>query len=171
MKQQLSSSCCFYKNSLRTSAVKQQLSSSCCFVRATAVTWYLLRAVLSGQQQLSSPCWFACATGRLFFFSTYSVPLTIGRCSFPFRSIDLFASRSSEHLSFVLLCLFVFFFSFLLFFCPFFLFLLWSGLLCCVLVPGTLALDLPYLDELRLFGSLCFTVVCDHIKISCISLG
>ena len=27
----------------------------------------------------------------------------------------------------------------------------WSGLFCCVLVLGTLAFHLPYLDELRLF--------------------
>ena len=45
---------------------------------------------------------------------------------------------------------------------------LWSGLFCCVLVPGTLAFHLLYLDELRLFGLLCLTV-CDHRN--CISLG
>ena len=52
---------------------------------------------------------------------------------------------------------FVFYFIFL-----FFSFFSWSGLFCCVLVPGTLALHLIYLDELRVFGLLCFTVVCDH---------
>ena len=62
--------------------------------------------------------------------------------------------------------LIVFFFNF---FSPL---ILWSGLfcrLCCVLVAGALALHLLYLDEMRLFGLLCFTVVCDHSR--CISLG
>ena len=107
----------------------------------------------------SSPCCFVRATGpgicsssaRMLFFWQ------------PFLS-DLLASHSSEHLSFVLLCFLfrsLFFFFFLLFFS-------WSGLFCCVLVPGTLSFHLLYLDKLRLFVLLCFTV-CDH-RI-CISLG
>ena len=63
----------------------------------------------------------------------------------PFLS-DVLASHSSEHLSFS--C--------------FFLFFLWSGLFCCVLVPVTLAFHLIYLGELRLYGLLCPTVF-DHI--------
>ena len=58
------------------------------------------------------------------------------------------SSHSSEHLSFVFL------FSFSLF--------SWSGLFCCVVVTGALTFHLLYLDELRLFGILCFTVVCGH---------
>ena len=42
-----------------------------------------------------------------------------------------------------------------------FFFMVWLPLLCS-LVPGTLAFYLLYLDDLRLFGLLCFTV-CDHI--------
>ena len=38
------------------------------------------------------------------------------------------------------------------------LFLSWSGLFGSVLVPGTLAFHMLYVDELRLFGLLCFTV-------------
>ena len=53
---------------------------------------------------------------------------------FPFLS-DLLASHSSEHLSFVLYCFVLFSFFFSLLFFPHF---LWSGLFCCVLVPGTL---------------------------------
>ena len=52
---------------------------------------------------------------------------------------------------------FVLFFSFFcssFFFLPIFIF---SGLSCCVLVSGTLALHLLYLDKLRLFGLLCLT--------------
>ena len=125
-------------------SVKQQVSFSCCFVRATPVTFFVL---------------FCLCNRYVFLLSTYGVPLAIA--AFPFLS-HLLASHSSE-LLFVLLC---FLFSFLLF--SLFLFFLWSGLLCCVLVPGTLALHLLYLAELRLFGLLCFAV-CDHI-IS-ISLG
>ena len=67
------------------------------------------------------------------------------------------ASHSSEHLQVLYLSLvlpFVLFVLFSLFsmLCVFFLFLLWSGLLCCVPVPGTLAFHLPHLDVLRLFG-------------------
>ena len=46
------------------------------------------------------------------------------------------------------------------------------GLACFVvflLVPGTLSLRLLCLDELRLFGLLCLTAVCDHII--CIFVG
>ena len=114
-------------------SMKQQLPSSCC---------------LSSQQQLSSCC-LVRATGicsspaRMLFFLQ---PLS-----------DILASHSSEHLSFVLLCLsLLLFFSLLVF-----LFFVMSGCFWCVLVPGTLALHLTYLDELRLFGLLCFTV-CDH---------
>ena len=71
----------------------------------------------------------------------------------PFLS-GLFVSHSSEQLSYVLLV----FFSFLSFFAFFF---SWSGLLCCVLQPCTLALHLLYIDELRLVGLLCCKV-CDH---------
>ena len=57
----------------------------------------------------------------------------------------------------------------------FFFFLLLSSLFKvwsfgCVLVPGTLAFHLLYLDELWLFGLLCFTVF-DYIVTICISLG
>ena len=56
---------------------------------------------------------------------------------------------------FIVVCFAFFFFPF--FFFLFFSLFLWSGLFCCVLVPGTLALHLLYVDELRLFGLLCFT--------------
>ena len=52
------------------------------------------------------------------------------------------------------------FFSFFLFILRFFLIFIWFGLFCCVFVPGTLALRLTCLDELRLLGLPCFTVVC-----------
>ena len=68
-----------------------------------------------------------------------------------------------------LFCFVAFFLIFFSFLFPFFPLFLWSGLFCCVLEPGTLALHLLYLDDLRLFGLLCFTVVCDHRM--CISLG
>ena len=65
---------------------------------------------------------------------------------------DLLASHSPEHLSF-------FFLFFPSFFSPFFSpFFSLSGLFRCVLVPGTLALHLLYLDELQLYGLLCFGV-------------
>ena len=83
-----------------------------------------------------------------------------GNCSlyFPFRfcCITLFGTRVV-----LLLCSF-FLFCFSFFFSLFFS-LVWSGLFCCVLVLGTLALPLLYLAELRLFGLLCLTV-CDHIE-------
>ena len=55
------------------------------------------------------------------------------------------------------LCLFLFFF------------MVWPVLLCYRNRYASISLAL-YLDELRLFGLLCLTV-CDHIIISCISLG
>ena len=123
-------------------SVKLQLSSSCCFARATAVIFFVLFC----------PC-----NRYLFLFSTYGVPLAIAAFTFLF---DLLASHSSEHLSFVLLC---FLFSFL-FFVYFFLFLsflvVWLILLC--YRTRYSSTHLLCLDELRLFGLLCFTVVCDH---------
>ena len=122
------------------------------FVRKTAVVLillfcpcnssYLLRVVLPVQQE--------------------SVPLqhvwrSSGHCSlsFPLRSSCITFSRAP--VVFFALLSFYFSSSFVLlffFFFPFFSLYLWSGLFCCVLVPGTLALRLLCLDELRLFGLL-----------------
>ena len=94
----------------------------------------------------------------------------MGRLS---KGEHLLASHSSEHRTpVVCFALFYFFFFFLSFFVIFrhfssfiflmFLFFLWPDLFCCVLVPDTLVFHLLYLDELRLFGLLCLTVVCDN---------
>ena len=91
-------------------------------VRKTAVIFFVLFC----------PC-----NRYMFLFSTYGVLLAIA--AFPFLS-DLLASHSSKHLLFF----FVFCFFSVLF--SLFSFLLWSGLFCYVLVPGTLALHLLYLD-------------------------
>ena len=71
----------------------------------------------------------------------------------------ILATHSSEHLSIVL-------FSFCFLFFVFSSFIAW--LVWCVLVSGTLAFHLPYLDGLRLFGLLSRRV-CDHII--CTSVG
>ena len=140
--------------------VKQQSSSSCCFVSATAAS-DLLRVFFPRGTYIIIVC---------VLFSTTYVWCSSGNCSlsFPFLS-DLLGQLSSEHLSFFWLCfIFLFFSSFFLFF-PFF---LWSRLFCCcALVPGTLTLHLLYLNEMRLFGLLCFTVVCDHIFCISLSIG
>ena len=133
-------------------SVKQQLSSSCCFVRSTTAVIFFV---------LFCPC-----NRYLFLFSTHGVPQAIhcSSLSFPFRSSCITFFRTSvvrfASLS-VLLSFFLFSFSL------FFLFFSWSGLIRCALVPGALALQSFYLDELRLFGLLWLTV-CDH-RI-CISL-
>ena len=100
--------------------------------RPCAGIFFLSVLFLCVRQQLSFSCYLVRATTvilfmlfcpcnrYLFLFSTYGVPLAIA--AFPFLS-GLVASHSSEHLSFVSLC-FLFFSS--------------SGLLCYVLVPGTL---------------------------------
>ena len=79
--------------------------------------------------------------------------------SFP---IFFFASHStSEHLRRRLFCFLFFFFFLFCYFLFFFLFfsfwMVWLVLLCSR-TRYTLALHLLYLDELRLFGLLCFTV-------------
>ena len=134
-------------------SVKQYLLSSCCFVRATAVILFVLFC----------PC-----NRCLFLFSTYGVPLA-SNCSlsFPFLSFPIFLHHILQNTC-RLFCFVAFFLFFPSFLFSFFSLFLWSGLFCCVLVPGTLALHLLYLDELRTSGSLCFTVVRDHII--CISL-
>ena len=115
---------------------------------------YLLRVVLPVQQ---------------VFAPLQNVWCPSGNCSlvsFPFRScITFFRTPTCRWFCFVFKLFFLFFFSLLF---PFLSFFSWSGSFCCVLEPGTLALYLFYIDELRLFGLLCFTVVCDH-RI-CISL-
>ena len=140
-----------------TGLMQVSSSSSCFFVRETAAVIFFV---------LFSPC-----TNRyLFLFSTYIVSLA----TFSFLS-DLLASHSSEppvvcFVLFCFLCLFCLFvlFSVFVFSSPFFFFFFGLGLFCWALVPGTLALHLLCLDELRLFALLRFTV-CDH-RI-CISLG
>ena len=106
---------------------------------------------------------------------------------------DRLASHSSEHLSFVLLSYILFvlqpllsvflrriiqntcrlfriiFSLFSSLFFSFSFFSLWSGLFCCVLVPGKLTFHLIYLDELQLFR-LRFLTESDHSTI-CIFLG
>ena len=96
------------------------------FVRATAVILFVL---------------FCSCNRYLFLYSAYGVPLAIA--AFPCLS-DLLASHSSESCrSFFLFSFFLFFlFSFLVFFFSLFLFSSWSGLFCCVLVPGARALHL-----------------------------
>ena len=126
------------------------------------LTSRLLRVVLSVQQQLSSSRCFARATGICSPSARMVFLWQLQSFSFPSRSSC--ASHSSEYLLFVL----VLFCSLLC--SAFFFFSSWSGLFRCVIVPGTLALHLLYLDELRPFGLLCFTV-CDRVIISCISLG
>ena len=86
---------------------------------------------------LFRPC-----SSYLFLLSTYIC------CSCSLS--DVLASQSSELMS-----------AFFVYFSSYFPYFSWSGLFCCVLVPGTLAFHLPYLDELRL---LCFFSVsfCDH---------
>ena len=66
-------------------------------------------------------------------------------CDFLFYLFSDLASNSSELLSAFLSIQFLFF----LFF--------WSGLFCCIIVPGTLAFQLPYLDQLRSFMFFCLT--------------
>ena len=124
-----------YCRNLLFSAMSVSSSSSCCFVRATGV--------------LSS-------SARMLSFLQPSL-------------FHLLAPHSSEHLSFVLFssCFFSSFFffhfsffflllsfSFFFFFQVFSLFLFslfsWPGLFCCVIVPGTLAFHLLYLDKLQL---------------------
>ena len=129
---------------LRVVLSVQQLFNS------SSIISYLLRVILSVQQQVSVPLQYVKVRS-----SSYSLP-------FPFRSscITLFRTRAPPtcRLFFASLSFsFFFFFSFSLF-VLFLFFFSWSGLFCCVLVPGTLALDLLYLDELGLFGLLCFTV-------------
>ena len=132
------------------------------FSLPTGLISFLFVLFSSAKQQLFSLHCFFCAAsvfffvvycpcnGNLFLLSTYGALLAIA--VFPF-------------LSFVLLCfLFLFFFVF-----PFFSCSILSALLSCVLVLGTPALHLLYLDELRLPGLLCFTIVCDNRII--ISLG
>ena len=51
----------------------------------------------------------------------------------------------------------------------FYLFMVWPAVLCPRTRYASISLAL-YLDQCRLFGLLCLTV-CDHIIISCISLG
>ena len=96
---------------------------------------------LSVKHPLLYSCCFARAAGRcLFHFSAYGVPLAIA--AFLLRSALLASSHPSEHLSFVSIWYFFFFHVF-----PFPL-SSWSGLFCCGLVPGTLALHLLHLEEL-----------------------
>ena len=116
------------------------------------------------KQQLSSCC-FVRATG---ICSSSARMAFLWRLR-PFLSSPIFLHHILQNtcrLSWFVLLLFSFFSSS---FSLCFSFFLWSGLFCCVLVPGTLALHLLYLGELRLFGLLCFTLVYDHII--CISLG
>ena len=106
---------------------------------------YLLRVVFVSKTTVILFVLFCPCNGYLFLFSTYGC--SSGNCSLslPFRrQLQPFPSF------------------------PIF-FMVWLVLLCSCRLPGTLliALHLPYLDELRLLGLLCFTV-CDHII--CISL-
>ena len=103
---------------------------------------------------LSSSCCFVRATG------TCSSSARILLFLLPFVSVLCITFFRTPVVCFAL-------FFFLLFFFFFFFFFIWSGLFCCVLVPGMLAFHLVYLDEFRLFGLLCFTV-CDYRM--CISL-
>ena len=125
---------------------------------------------LSFKQQSSfvlfCPCNSSCLLGVVLPVQQVSVPLqhvwcSSGNCSLscPFRSSCIAFFRTPV----VCFALFAFFVSISSFLFSFFSFFLYSGLFCCVLVPGTLGLHLFYLDELRLFGLLCFTVVCDNI--------
>ena len=84
----------------------------------------------------------------------------MGKSTHVFGGIRLFCLVFSFFFSFFFLCLF--FFLSLFFFFVLLSSFLRSGLLCCDIVPGTLAFHLLYLDKVRLFGLLCFTV-CDHI--------
>ena len=128
-------------------------SSSCCFRLQNSN--YLLRVVLSMQQQSSSSCCFVRATG----ICSSSAPTVF--LLQPFLSLPILLHHILRNTC-RLFC-FVFFLLFFHFF-PFFSYFsffvgLWSGLFCCVLVPGTLASNLLYLDELRLTAVrlFCFT--------------
>ena len=101
----------------------------------------------------SSSCCFVRATHVL-----HSICFSSARMLFlqPFLSDLLITFFKTPAVCFALFC-FVFLFSSSSFVSLF----VWSGLFCCVLAPGTLAFHLLYLDELRMFGLLCFTV-CGH---------
>ena len=120
---------------------------------AVSSTSYLLRAALPVQQVVSGVLQHVwCSPGSC----SLSVPIFLHYFRTPVVCFALFSILFS--FSFSSSC-FLFIFSFFL------LFLSWSGLFCCVLVSCTPALSL-YLDDLRLFGLLCFTVVCDHIIVN-----
>ena len=153
--------------SLPTDLLPLSSSSSCCFCPQNSS--YFLRVVLSVRQHNNSSSYLVRVVLPVqqvykFLFRTYS-RCSSNKSSFSFLS-NLLAAQPSKHLSFVSLFFPFSFFSSSL--CSLF---LWSGLFCCcVLVPGTPALHLLYLDELRLFGLLCIAVVCDHKICTSISL-
>ena len=142
-------------------------SSSCCFCPCSIC--YLLR-VVSSAQQVSVPLYLLqhvwCSSGNYslsFPFRSSCITFSSTRVVFRFCFVS-FSFRFS-FLLFLLSCLFFFASSFSLF-SSFF-----HGLACFVVFsyPGTPAPHLLYLDALRLFGLLCFTIICDDVI--CISLG
>ena len=111
-------------------------------------------------EPVSSPsfscCFCPCNSYYMFLFTTW----VCCSCRLSFLIFLHHVLQNTSRFSFV------FFYSFFSFLSHFF---LRSGLsVCCVIVSGTAAFHLLYLDELRLFGLLCFTV-CD--RRICILLG
>ena len=100
----------------------------------------------------------------------YGVPRAIA--ALPFLCLATLHSHSSKHLSVVvcfdLFSLLFFFFLFFLFFSLTIL-VVWLVLLCFRTRYACTSLVL-YLDQMRLFGFLCFTVVRDHIIKNFVSL-
>ena len=148
-------------------------SSSCCFVGATAANFSVLFCpcnssylfLLQARMLFLQP--FRSNLLAFTFFRTLAVCFVLS-CIVSF-CIVLFCFVLS---CFVLYCIVLYCFVLLCIalFCFVLFFSVSYGLACfrCVLVPGTLALHLLYLDDLHLFG---FTLVsvCNHII--CLSLG
>ena len=121
--------------------------------------------ILSVRQRLFSPCCFVRAQQVSVPYQHVCCPYGNCSLSIPFRSSCITFFRSPVIWFALLSSFLVFFFCSSFRLCLF----LWSGFLCCVLIPGMLPLYLVDLGEMRLFGLLGFTVVCDYKN--CISLG
>ena len=98
------------------------------------------------------PCFRAPITSTCFIMFLFRALALLCGCvvSLISTSFCLFHFLFYFYLCFYLFSFFVSFISFLFFPSFSFFFGLWSGLFGCVLVPGTLAPNLLYLDELRL---------------------
>ena len=110
--------------------VKQQLSFSCCFVRATTVVIFFVLFCLCNTAAVTGIC--SSPACMVFLWQLQPSP--------SFRSCITFSRTPTtcRLFCYVFFLLTFFLFSFFLFS----LFVSWSGLFCCVLVPGTLALHL-----------------------------